>query len=132
MTSTRNRVISKRTFYTGFLLAIAKLNKTEFVADGHSFHRAFDEAVRTAKGIARAPRIEGQQWMQLDPVFGVVKEADEMILFGERERLLTLGNPDLLKASFKLTSDEAASELDEIGNTRLFEKMAKVFIAKLG
>jgi hypothetical protein len=126
-----NEVISKRTFYRGFLLAVAKNAGKEFLADGADFHRAFDEAVRVRNELSDVPVIEGERWLRIDPVFGVMKAADEMLLFGERERLLTLGNPELQKASFKISREEAAVELEDVGNVELFDKMAGRFLERL-
>jgi hypothetical protein len=132
MISTKEKILSKREFYTGLLLAIATKSNKGFPAEGAAFHNAFAEALKVAMESSQAPRVEGQRWITVDPLFGVVHEADEMLLFGENSKLLSLGNPAFHNAGFKLTSKQAAAELEETGYAEWFGEVADRFLRALG
>ena len=118
-------------FYRGLLFALREL-RGQFIAEGAQFHTAFRGMLEAAS--RERPFASAAQRMleNFDPVFGVSPEATEMLLEGERDFIVTLENPRLRIARFKLGEDEAKHELDELPSAELFRKLAGHLHDQLG
>jgi hypothetical protein len=121
-TSDPPRQIDRDTFYMGLMLALRAL-RDDFVAEGTGFHEAFLSAVNFAREQGEF-EIENARRIRLDPVFGVVHEANEMVLEAEQARLVALLNPRLKKAQFKISKTQADRELEETGAAEWFRAIA--------
>jgi hypothetical protein len=115
-------------FYRGLLYALRE-RRQKFVADGDDFHSAFREMLRAAQ--RDLPRVARRMLENFDPVFGVSPEASEMVLEGERDLILSLMNPRLQTAAFKLSRAEATKELEELPSATLFRTLAAHLDEKL-
>lgn len=102
-------------FYRGFLYALRERvadGAPRFDAEGARFHDAFRSALEFAVNEQSAvPAAEILE--NFDPVFGVSPEATEMLLEGERDFILSLLNPRLRVAQFKISRETATRELDQ-------------------
>lgn len=98
-------MISRFDFHRGLLLAIASQRRS-FVADGPNFANAYVDAAQGAE-------IEDSRWTQIDPMFGHCQHANEMVLQGMFDRMLTLLSPDLTTARFTISAGDALRELQE-------------------
>jgi len=121
--------ISKYEFYSMLMLAVAELRR-DFLAEGPAFHRAFSKAVEFALANAEYA-VEDAVAMRVDPVFGVVHQATEMLLEAEEDRLISLLNPELRTAQFKISEQQAASELEALGHAAWFRELAQRFVNEL-
>ncbi|MCL4750485.1 MAG: hypothetical protein KJ015_10005 [Myxococcales bacterium] len=120
-------------FYRGFLYALREQLRDEeprFEAEGDRFHQAFLAAVEDLRPAFPIEPVE-QILENFDPVFGVSPEATEMLLEGERDFILSLLNPRLRVAQFKITKDMAQRELDRIPERDAFRKLAGAFFRQL-
>jgi hypothetical protein len=117
-------------FYRGLLYALReKLPEQEarFEADGDAFHSAFRRMLEYAKN--NAPEVPANEILEnFDPVFGVSPEATEMLLEGERDFIVSLLNPSLQVAQFKITKAVAKTELDRLPAADMFRKLADCFL----
>ncbi len=120
-------MMSSSAFYRGLLYALCEASPGgKFVADGDEFHNAFREALRLA--VAELPDAPAKQMLRnFDPVFGVSPEASEMLLEGERDLILSLLNPKLRVAEFKIDAATAKKALDRLPNPEALRKVAKHF-----
>lgn len=124
--------LDRHTFYSALLLALRELRQEPFEAEGSSFHRAFLAVIEKVKQ-DRPFELQGLQRIKRDPVFGFVKEANEMILEAEHDRILSLLNPRLKMAQFKISSEQARRELEKlVSNPDCFRDLARVFDEQLG
>lgn len=121
--------MDKLTFYRGLLCAL-RTRRNDFVAEGDRFHQAFAATVEHAR--RETSQSEAPPAIHLDPIFGVYHEANEMLLEGEQDLLISLFNPRYRKATFRITSNEAEEELREIPNTEWFRDLGRVFHERLG
>jgi hypothetical protein len=115
------------TFYRGLLCAL-RTKREEFVAQGELFHHAFASTVEYARRLAGGAEAVP---LHMDPVFGIYHEANEMLLEGEQDLLLSLMNPRLQKARFKIDMDEAEQELNELPDPSFFKKLGEYLDAQL-
>lgn len=120
------RTIDKYSFFSGFMLALGA-QREKFVAEGQAFHEAFSKTIEYARQEFPEVEIEGAAWFRIDPVFGVVREAHEMLLEAEEDRLISLLNPALRKAQFRITKEQAMEELQEMESSGWFLQLAKYF-----
>jgi hypothetical protein len=67
----------------------------------------------------------------VDPLFGVYREANEMILEGQQDLLLSLINPTLRKATFRINSQEAERRLKDISEREWYRDLADYFVRQL-
>jgi hypothetical protein len=122
-----NRATEKLLFYRGLLFGLRVAGEDEFLAEGAAFHRAFGEtmefASRLFEGIDDIRPIE----YEVDPIFGVYPQANEMLLEGEQDTVLSLANPDLRRAKFEVDEDEARAELQRLPRPDLFEELGRHF-----
>jgi hypothetical protein len=110
-------------FYRGLLFALAELRR-EFVAEGQVFHDAFRGMLQTA--VDENLNVPAADLLQnFDPVFGISPEALEMILEGERDFMLSLLNPRLCTARFKIPTREAKQELNRLPQATVFRHLAQ-------
>ena len=123
--------MDKLTFYRGLLCALGT-QRREFVAEGDHFHQAFGAAVEYARRVSSDDPALAPPPVHLDPIFGVYPEANEMLLEGEQDLLISLLNPRHRKASFRISEDEAQEELQDIPHGEWFLDLGKVFHEALG
>lgn len=124
------KTLDRHTFYSALLLALRE-EHSEFVAEGKQFHRAFLAVVDKVRQ-EKPFQLKGEQKIGLDPVFGVVNEANEMVLEAEHDRVLSLLNPRLRKAQFKISKAQAKKELGELGvDIDCFRALALYFAEQL-
>lgn len=119
-------------FYRGFLYALREClgEKPRFEAEGDRFHDAFRAALELAAEEHLA--VPAQEILDnFDPVFGVSPEAAEMLLEGERDFILSLLNPRLQIAQFKISSEVAKRELDQLPENAAFRRLACRFRDRL-
>lgn len=109
-------------FYRGLLYALAERRRT-FVADGDAFHAAFKRMLETASA-KRLPIPADDLLEQFDPVFGLSPHAAEMLFEGERDFILSLMNPRLVTASFKITAADAQEALGRLNAAEVFRALA--------
>jgi len=119
------------TFYRGLLFGL-RMHKEQFTAEGEKFQRAFVSTVELAKRTQPRPGMLRKLTLRVDPIFGVCPQASEMLLEGEQDRLLSLMNPDLEKARFKIQPADAKLQLKRLPESRWFEKLGKHFAKELG
>ena len=124
--ATTSRRVQKHEFYSRLMLAIRACGSDHFDAEGPTFYDAFLRAVERAKADGR--EVEGIGSMTRDPVFGVVHQANEMLLEAEEDRIIALLNPQLKEAHFKISQAQAAKELAETGDEEWFKQLACEFI----
>jgi hypothetical protein len=119
--------------YRGLLYALReKLDEREarFDADGDQFHAAFRSMLEFAQ--ANVPVVPARELLDnFDPVFGVSPEATEMLLEGERDFIVSLLNPRLRVAQFKISKDVATKELNSLPSADVFRKLATRFHEQL-
>ena len=113
---TRPTAIDRHTFFSGLMLAL-RTYRSEFQAEGPRFHQAFQRLVDRAKADHRF-QVEGIRWMTVDPIFGVVHAANEMVLEAEQDRLVSLLNPHLRHARFKVSREQATRELEQLAEKK--------------
>lgn len=124
--------MDKLTFYRGLLCAL-RTQRKDFVAEGDRFHRAFAATIRHAQKKAESEPSLVPPQIHLDPMFGVYQEANEMLLEGEQDLLISLLNPRHRKASFRITESEAEEELRELSVAdEWFRDLGRVFHEQLG
>ena len=119
-------MINKYTFYSGLLLALCTRRRS-FRAEGRQFYEAFMETVEFANREPELIAIEGSEHIFLDPTFGVVREANEMILEAEHDDIISLLNPRLKNAHFKITREEATQELNQLAEAEWYLELAEKF-----
>jgi hypothetical protein len=116
-------------FYRGFLLALRERvtdKEPRFDAEGERFHEAFRAALEYAA--QELPDVPATEILDnFDPVFGVSPEATEMLLEGERDFILSLLNPRLRVAQFKISRETAQHELDRLPAQAAFRRLAARF-----
>jgi hypothetical protein len=117
------------TFYRGFLYALRERvadSEPRFDAEGDRFHDAFREALEFAA--QELPEVPAAEILEdFDPVFGVSPQATEMLLEGERDFILSLLNPRLRVAQFKISREAARHELDRLPAHATFRRLAARF-----
>lgn len=122
-----NHETEKLLFYRGLLFGLRAAGETEFLAAGAAFHRAFGSTMEFAAqlfaGVEAIHAIE----CEIDPIFGVYSEANEMLLEGEQDTVLSLANPDLRRAKFEVDEEEARNELRRLPRPDLFEQLGRHF-----
>lgn len=67
-----------------------------------------------------------------DPVFGVIPEANEMILEAERDFIVSILNPHLQKAKFRISQARASEELRHLPDPEVFRELAAKLDKQLG
>jgi hypothetical protein len=115
--------IDASVFFRGVLFALRECQE-EFAAEGVKFHSAFRKMLESAMDEPMLAPAARRMLENFDPVFGVFPEATEMLLEGERDFIVSLENPRLRVAKFKVDKDEARSELDELPCAEVFRKLA--------
>jgi len=120
--------MNKLTFYRGLLYALRQ-QRGSFVAEGERFHRAFASTVECAQRSHPPDAIPPA--IHLDPLFGMYREANEMLLEGEQDLLLSLLNPRHRQAQFRIDTDDAKRELEELPHPDWFLSLGKHFDAML-
>lgn len=115
--------LKKHQFYSGLMLAIAASGMTSFNAESPSFYEAFLRAVECARKDERA--VEGLHSMTRDPVFGVVHQANEMLVEALEDRVITLLSS---QAHFKISKAQASLELMASEDPAWFKMLALAFI----
>ena len=110
METTVKTKIDRHTFFAALMLSLCAKGREEFDAEGDVFYSAF---LRTVERVQKDPTVELKRagWIRMDPMFGVVSEANEMLLEAEHDRLLGFY---LRKARFRISKEQAAKELREL------------------
>jgi hypothetical protein len=109
-------------FYRGLLYALAE-RRSSFVADGDAFHAAFKHMLEAAQ--AKGLPVPAEDLLdQFDPVFGLSPHAAEMLFEGERDFILSLMNPRLVTASFKISKEDAREALARLNAAETFRVLA--------
>ena len=124
-----SKELDQHTFFAGLMLAL-RLRRDRFTAEGRVFHRAFLAVVAKAQAEAN---LKGARWIKMDPVFGVVPEANDMLLEAEADRILSFLNPRLKTAVFKIKQDQAERELLQLDpkNAEWFKSLGAYFDEQL-
>jgi hypothetical protein len=122
--------IDQATFYRGLLFGL-RIHRGHFTAEGADFHRAFVLTVEHAKQTAPRRSLLRDLTIRVDPIFGVCREASEMLLEGEQDRVLSLMNPDLEKAQFKIHVSDAKIQLKRLPEAKWFERLGRFFAQQL-
>jgi len=122
--------MDRHTFYTGLMLALSTL-RDGFPTEGRKFHEAFRATIEYLQAERHEVAVEGIEWMQPDPVFGVVHEATEMVLEAKQDRIVALLNPQLREARFKISAKQAQKELRTLPKPEWFMDLAKRFDERL-
>lgn len=121
--------MNKLTFYRGLLFALRQ-HRANFDAEGDRFQRAFAATIERAK--AERPDVVSKMiTLEFDPMFGVYTEANEMLLEGEQDLVLSLMNPRLGEAHFKIEAADAAEELSSIPDAAWFRELGAYFNQRL-
>lgn len=121
-------------FYRGLLLGMRTHfgdDHPRFRAAGSVFHAAFLEAAQVAldqwpEGSER-PRL----FLRADPIFGTCRHADELLVEGEQDLLISLFNPRFEFAEFKIDKAQAQQELDQTGLVQPFAAAGRVLAERL-
>jgi hypothetical protein len=117
----------RRAFYRGLLLAL-RARRDHFVAHGQRFHGAFDVMLRSAP-----PSLLTQDMMNdFDPVFGVHRTAEEMIVDGMATCLLTLDAPGFVLGRFTIAREAAEQELGALPDAASYRALAELLHHALG
>lgn len=123
-------VMNNTVFYRGILYALrTHRDEEEFLADGTRFHMAFRRVLTDAAAMDFGPAKEMLE--NFDPVFGVIPEANEMLLEAERDFILSMLNPHLQRAQFKISKERAEKELSDLPCPDVFRKLAATLDAQL-
>ena len=118
------------TFFRGFMYALLCNKTEEFSAEGEKFQKAFASMIKLA--IEKFPEAPAKEILShFDPVFGVYHEADLMLLEAEQDLVISLLNPKLKKARFKISEESAKRELQVLPKPDLFIELAKHFHEQL-
>ena len=126
-----NTESQKLTFYRGLLFGLRAAGLPEFLAEGPRFHRAFGLTLQQAVQLFDDDQFINMVDFNIDPVFGVYSEANEMLLEGEQDTVLSLANPHLRRAKFEVDEEEAREELYRLPQPEVFEKLGEFFKAAL-
>jgi hypothetical protein len=122
-----NRETEKLLFYRGLLFGLRLAGEEEFLAEGAAFHRAFGATMEFASSLFEGVDAIRPVECEVDPIFGVYPEANEMLLEGEQDTVLSLANPDLRRAKFEVDVAEARAELQRLPRPDLFEQLGRHF-----
>jgi hypothetical protein len=122
-----NRETEKLLFYRGLLFGLRLAGEEEFLAEGSAFHRAFGATMEFASRLFEGVDAIQPVQCEVDPIFGVYPEANEMLLEGEQDTVLSLANPDLRRAKFEVNVTEARAELQRLPRPDLFEQLGRHF-----
>jgi len=120
-------------FYRGLLLAL-RAYRTSFRSSGDKYHEAFGQMLSRLYRLESLPmyRLIDALYLDKDPVFGVYRAAEELVLTGMRDLILVLDAPQWEVARFNLSSQQAEKELAEIPSAAVYREMAGVFHEALG
>jgi hypothetical protein len=119
-------MMTHTTFYRGLLYALREKGPDSFIADGDLFHKAFHAVLYEAAKKHFGPAQEMLE--NYDPVFGVYPEANEMLLEAERDFILSMMNPHLRRAQFKISKGIAHEELESLADKDTFRELATRFL----
>jgi hypothetical protein len=119
----------KGVFFRGLLLAL-RAYRTRFLSDGEPFHEAFGQMLRAAE--PDFPVLVRHMREGFDPVFGVYRDAERMVLSGMQDMLLALESPRMAWASYTVSEPQADKELRELGNVETFRRIAARFDEHMG
>jgi hypothetical protein len=111
--------------HRGLLLGLAELRR-EFLTDGERFHLAYRAALDAQPSKTTSHALE-----EYDPVFGVYRTAEGMILEGMRDLLLRLDSRTWTRATFLVSSVRAQNELGELADQEAYRRMAAAMHARL-
>ena len=121
----------KLLFFRGILFGLRASGMPEFLAEGAKFHRAFGSTMELAQRLLSDADEIHPIAVHLDPIFGVYPEANEMLLEGEQDTVLSLANPHLRRAKFEMDDVEAAEELNRLPRADVFLELGKHFASQL-
>ncbi len=119
------------TFYRGLLYAARARGLDTFLASGPRFHAAFGAAVRHAKENPLPNAGDLDVGLDGDLAFGTHDDAEALVLEGEEDLILTLMNPPLRRARFKVAQADAEAALRRLGNADWFLGIAEQFQDRL-
>lgn len=119
--------VDRFTFYRGLLFALRAIGTPDFPAAGSRFHEAFGKTIEYAFRISASKDLPQPMAVNADPIYGVYPEANEMLLEGEQDLVLSLMNPRLKFAQFKIDPAEADDELKRVGHVDWYKDLANYF-----
>jgi len=120
-----NSETEKLLFYRGLLFALRAAGMTGFLAEGPEFHQAFGSTIALASELLGEDEPIHAIEVHLDPIFGVYPEANEMLLEGAQDTVLSLANPHLRRAKFEMDEHEALEELERLPRPDIFRKLGE-------
>lgn len=119
--------LDRQELYRGVLLA-ARAHGETFRTDG-TMHEAFEEMLSAGYLAEKMPfqQLLEELLDEHDPVFGVYKPAEEMVLEGMCSFILGLEGSGLGRARFIITKEQAAEGLAELTHADVYRDLARVF-----
>ena len=124
-------ILRRRAFFRGLLYALCTLVQDEFLAEGPEYHKAFASTLEYARRMASEGKGPTPIDVHVDPLFGVYREANEMLLEGEQDLLLSLINPTLRRATFRIRPTEAERRLNTFPEQAWYRDLASHFYEQL-
>jgi hypothetical protein len=124
-------VIAPEVFHRGLLLALRDY-RGGFATGDSRLYRAYRGVLDYAEDFEAFVELARRQREDHDPVFGVYKGAEAMILEGMRDLLLTLDSPHLTWARFSISTERASVELAELEHASTYRKLARTFHMRIG
>jgi hypothetical protein len=110
-------------FHLGVLLAL-RAHCAEFRSEGARFHEAYGVMLAEAGKTWKMARILAEHF---DPVFGVHRAAEDMVLGGMAAMLLSLKSPQLVVARLEVSPAQAEEELCGLPDAAQYRKLARIF-----
>lgn len=124
-------MIAAEVLHRGLLLALRDY-RAGFLTGDSRLHRAYRGVLDRAEDFELFAELARRQREDHDPVFGVYKGAEAMILEGVRDLLLTLDSPHLTWARFNISVEQASAELMELEHAGTYRKLARIFHMRIG
>lgn len=112
--------------YRGLLLAL-RAHRHRFNSHGPKFHEAFSAVLHVAITLKDVAPLAEEMQQRFDPVFGVYRAAEDMILEGMAALLLQLESPRNEVAVFDISKAQAEEELGRGFLPDLWRRLGKVF-----
>lgn len=126
-----DNLLQRRAFFRGLLYALCTKLQGDFLVEGADYHHAFNSTIEYAERLAKEGKAPHPIPVHVDPLFGVYREANEMILEGQQDLLLSLINPTLRKATFRIKPQEAERRLKNIAERDWYRDLADHFVRQL-
>lgn len=121
--------VARLYFYRGLLFALRASGVCDFPAQGVRLHRAFNSTIELAQRMTGEH--EAQSIADYLRHFVIAPQPREMVLEGEEDHLLSLDEPSMHRASFRIDESTAANGLKETGCGSVFLELGRHFAAQL-